>query len=278
MSTLTIVSPAIAPAPQAAPGRLVDAPASSRPADVPRPGVVVELSEQVRELTSTEKQDSDERKQRLRGRELTDEQKREVEELKKTDREVRAHEAAHKAAAGAYARGVARFDTVVGPDGRSYAIGGEVSIDTSPVSGDPEATVQKMEQVARAALAPADPSGQDRAVAAQARKAAAEARGEILAERAEERRARDAESAATSDGEDRLDVSSETSKAGGADGAEARSGLASVFGPTPPAGDHASESPVQAALHGHGPGESCPLCTAPGPGESRPRGALDLSA
>lgn len=257
---------------------MIDAPASSRPSDVPRPGVIVELSEQVRELTSTEKQDSDERKQRLRGRELTEEQKREVEELKKTDREVRAHEAAHKAAAGAYARGVARFDTVVGPDGRNYAVGGEVSIDTSPVSGDPEATVQKMEQVARAALAPADPSGQDRAVAAQARKAAAEARGEILAERAEERRAQDAEPATASDGESRPDVPSETSDAGRADAAEARSGLAPVFGRTPRAGDHGGESPVQAALHGHGPGESCPLCTAPGPGDSRTRGSVDLSA
>ena len=76
MSTLTIVAPAIAPLPQATPGRMVDAPASTRPADVPRADVVVRLSEQVREMTAAEKRDTDERKQRLFGRELSEEQKK----------------------------------------------------------------------------------------------------------------------------------------------------------------------------------------------------------
>ena len=43
-----------------------------------------------------------------------------------------------------------------------------MSIDTSPVGGDPEATIRKAQQVRAAANAPANPSSQDRQVAAQA--------------------------------------------------------------------------------------------------------------
>jgi hypothetical protein len=60
-----------------------------------------------------------------------------------------------------------------------YAVGGEVSIDCSPVKGDPQATVAKMQAIQRAAMAPADPSGQDRSVAAAAAAAAAQARQEM---------------------------------------------------------------------------------------------------
>jgi len=59
-----------------------------------------------------------------------------------------------------------------------YAVGGEVSIDTTPVKGDPQATVAKMETIKAAALAPADPSGQDRAVAAEASQEESQARQE----------------------------------------------------------------------------------------------------
>ncbi len=113
------------------------------------------------------------------GQELSEEDQRKVERLKQRDREVRAHEAAHMAAAGGNARGGAHFDYEKGPDGRSYAVGGEVSIDTSTVSGDPEATLAKAQAIRQAALAPADPSGQDRQVAAEAVAMAAQARQEI---------------------------------------------------------------------------------------------------
>lgn len=102
----------------------------------------------------------------------------EVRELAARDREVRAHEQAHMAVGGQYAGGVS-YDYSRGPDGRLYATGGSVSIDISPVSGDPAATITKMQQVQRAALAPAEPSGQDRAVAAQAAQLIAQARAEI---------------------------------------------------------------------------------------------------
>lgn len=100
--------------------------------------------------------------------ELTDEQQQQVQELKARDTEVRTHEAAHLAAAGPYASGGPNFEYTTGPDGKRYATGGSVSIDTSPIAGDPDATIRKMQQVRAAALAPADPSGQDQAVAAQA--------------------------------------------------------------------------------------------------------------
>jgi hypothetical protein len=112
------------------------------------------------------------------GARPADEQ-RELDKLKERDREVRAHEAAHMAAAGGHAKGGASFSYTRGPDGRLYASGGEVSIDTSAVPNDPRATLQKAQTIQRAALAPAEPSGQDRQVAAAAAAMAAEAQREI---------------------------------------------------------------------------------------------------
>jgi len=113
------------------------------------------------------------------------EEQRVIAELQRTDREVRAHENAHLAAAGGLARGVS-FEYTTGPDGRQYAVAGEVSIDTSPVSGDPNATIQKAQQIRAAASAPANPSGQDRQVAAQASQMEAAARVELAAKQREE--------------------------------------------------------------------------------------------
>ncbi|KMW57954.1 SrpA-related protein [Candidatus Rhodobacter oscarellae] len=98
---------------------------------------------------------------------LTEQEQQVVQKLKARDREVRAHEQAHAAVGGEYA-GQPTYSYQTGPDGQQYAIGGEVAIDAAPVPGDPEATIQKMEVVKAAALAPAEPSGQDRKVAAQA--------------------------------------------------------------------------------------------------------------
>ncbi|MGB7569780.1 MAG: putative metalloprotease CJM1_0395 family protein [Chitinivibrionales bacterium] len=109
---------------------------------------------------------------------FSEEDQEKVKELTKRDQEVRAHEQAHIAAGGQYVKGGATYQYQKGPDGKMYAVGGEVTIDTSPVKGDPQATVAKMEVVIRAALAPADPSGQDRSVAAQATQEEAQARQE----------------------------------------------------------------------------------------------------
>jgi len=113
--------------------------------------------------------------------ELTPDEQREVAALAERDREVRTHEQAHKATGGRYA-GAVSLSYTTGPDGRRYANSGVVPVDLSRVSGDPMATVQKLEQVKRAALAPADPSGADRRIAARAAQGAQRARMEVLAE------------------------------------------------------------------------------------------------
>jgi len=109
---------------------------------------------------------------------LSDEDQKKVKELEKRDQTVRTHESAHIAAGGQYVKGGATYQYQKGPDGKMYAVGGEVSIDTTPVKGDPQATVAKMETIKAAALAPADPSGQDRSVAAEASQEEAQARQE----------------------------------------------------------------------------------------------------
>lgn len=98
--------------------------------------------------------------------------------LQARDREVRQHEQAHLAASGGLALSGARFSYQRGPDGVDYAVGGEVSIDTSP-GGTPEETLQRARQLRAAALAPARPSGQDLAVAAQAARMAMDAQTEL---------------------------------------------------------------------------------------------------
>lgn len=116
--------------------------------------------------------------------ELTTEQEQVVREMKARDAEVRAHEMAHVAAGGAHVTSGPTYSYQSGPDGRRYAVGGEVGIDTSP-EDDPQATIMKMMQVRAAALAPAEPSGADRAVAASAAQTAAQARAELAQERME---------------------------------------------------------------------------------------------
>ncbi|MCP4323918.1 MAG: catalase [Psychromonas sp.] len=104
-----------------------------------------------------------------------------ISSLKHRDAEVNAHEKAHAAVGGQHA-GSPSYSYKTGPDGVKYAVSGEVSIDTSRVPGDPQATLQKAQQIKAAALAPVDPSGQDRKVAAKADQMATQARSEILEE------------------------------------------------------------------------------------------------
>ena len=105
-----------------------------------------------------------------------------VQQLKLRDQEVRAHEQAHASVGGVHA-GSASFTYTRGPNGALYATGGEVGISTSPVAGDPQATLQKARQVQAAALAPLNPSSQDRAVAARAGQMALDAQANLAAER-----------------------------------------------------------------------------------------------
>lgn len=118
--------------------------------------------------------------------ELSSEEEQQLREMKARDREVRAHEQAHKSAAGGLASGAVSFEFETGPDGKQYAVGGEVKIDTSPVKGDPEATARKAEKIQQAANAPAEPSSQDLQVAAQAFAMEQEANAQIRREKLEE--------------------------------------------------------------------------------------------
>src|SRR5512140_2488477 len=78
-------------------------------------------------------------------------------ELLEADAGVRAHEAAHLAAAGPAAAGGASYVYMMGPDGRLYAVGGSVKVDTSPVPGDPEATIRRARALIQAAFAVGQP-------------------------------------------------------------------------------------------------------------------------
>jgi len=108
-----------------------------------------------------------------------------IAKLKARDTEVRQHEQAHLAAAGGLARSGASYTYQRGPDGVNYAVGGEVQIDTSP-GRTPEETIARARTISAAALAPADPSGADRAVAAQALQLEQQARAELALKQAEE--------------------------------------------------------------------------------------------
>ena len=119
--------------------------------------------------------------------ELSEEEQQEVEELKARDREVRQHEQAHSAAGGQYTRGGPQYEYTSGPDGKRYATGGEVSIDVSKVADNPRATIGKMQVVYRAAMAPAEPSSADRAIAGEAKQKEAEARRELAEMQGQER-------------------------------------------------------------------------------------------
>lgn len=102
------------------------------------------------------------------GQALTPEEQAAVSKLQQRDREVRLHEAAHLAAAGGLAVSGASFSLETGPDGKRYAVGGDVRIDIS-TGRTPEETIRKARIIQAAALAPAEPSAADLQIAAQAR-------------------------------------------------------------------------------------------------------------
>lgn len=132
---------------------------------------------------NTQKVDNEENKKPSENsvddsKEISSEELREIQKLQQRDAEVKAHEQAHLSTAGQYAAGGASFSYQTGPNGKRYATGGEVPIDLSKEK-DPQATLAKMTQVRRAALAPANPSAADRNIAARASMMAAEAMSEL---------------------------------------------------------------------------------------------------
>lgn len=104
--------------------------------------------------------------------------------LEDRDQEVKMHEAAHIAAGGGVVTGGASFTYQKGPNGKMYAVGGEVPIDTSKEQTH-RATIAKMQKVKAAALAPSDPSPTDIKVASTASLMESKARQEIRKEEQE---------------------------------------------------------------------------------------------
>lgn len=121
---------------------------------------------------ATTHQSSDKSSQQIENDQLV------AKDLARRDREVRNHERIHASVGGAFTS-APHFSYQKGPDGQLYAVGGDVSIDTSAVAGDPRATLEKAQVIIRAALSVPEPSVQDRRVAAQARVMATEAQAEI---------------------------------------------------------------------------------------------------
>jgi len=107
-----------------------------------------------------------------------------INQLQHRDKEVRTHELAHARVGGA-ATGSPTYTFEQGPDGKKYAINGEVSVDLTTVAGDPQATIIKMQKVHAAALAPANPSVQDTRVAANAAQRILEAQSALLVQQGE---------------------------------------------------------------------------------------------
>jgi hypothetical protein len=110
---------------------------------------------------------------------LSNEALAEISRLKARDAQVHQHEQAHLSAAAGLDVSNASFTYQRGPNGVSYAVAGEVKIDTSP-GRTPEETLARAEMIRDAALAPADPSAVDRSVAAQAQNMAQQARIELM--------------------------------------------------------------------------------------------------
>lgn len=116
---------------------------------------------------------------------LSPDEQRQVQKLKEIDRKVRAHEQAHLSVGGDLVRGGASYSYQTGPDNQRYAVAGEVSIDVSPARTAKE-TIPKAEHIRATALAPADPSVQDRSVAARASQIEVDAQAELAMQKRQE--------------------------------------------------------------------------------------------
>jgi len=134
-----------------------------------------DINSQDKELSTKNKDD----------KELSSSERQQVSDLQQRDAEVKAHEAAHIAAGGSSVGGSASYTYQEGPDGKLYAIGGEVPISSSGGS-TPEETIRIAQEIQAGALAPANPSAQDLKVASSAALMESKARQELSKERSDE--------------------------------------------------------------------------------------------
>ena len=161
-------------------------PVQEEKAQVISPAYIVSLSgekdktEDLKEKEIAENKESSSSSEHWRRGKSDAEQKsieKELQEYAAIEKKVIAHEQAHKAAGGQYT-GAINYDKTQAPDGKQYIVGGDVSIDISE-ENTPEKTITKMQVVKSAAMAPADPSPQDRQVASTATQIEMSARQEL---------------------------------------------------------------------------------------------------
>jgi hypothetical protein len=153
----------------------------------------------------TRQQLSKQRKQAASETAQLQNMQQEIKAMSARDREVRAHEQAHRVVGGQHA-GPVMLNLERGPDGVHYAVSGEVAINVSAIANDPQASIQKLMQVRRAALAPAEPSAQDLQVAAAASHKMLEAQAQLLAQQSAMQQA---ERVKKADNESQVDVSND---------------------------------------------------------------------
>ncbi|MDQ7045561.1 MAG: putative metalloprotease CJM1_0395 family protein [Sulfurimonas sp.] len=127
----------------------------------------VQKSPEKKRLKEEEEKKVAEAKKETLTDKLSPDEERLVNDLQSRDSEVKTHEAAHQSAGGGMT-GAASYTYQQGPDGKMYAIGGEVSINM-PSGSSPQETIANARQVAASAMAAGSPSPQDHAVAASAR-------------------------------------------------------------------------------------------------------------
>lgn len=136
--------------------------------------------------TSAQKPAADTPSKTVEPKTLSPEEQRVVAELQQIDRTVRAHEQAHLQAGHGVVTSGPNYTYTYGPDGKQYAVGGEVGIDTS-AEKKPEDNIDKGERIQAAALAPRDPSPQDYRVASIGGRLEAQGHSDLAVQQAEER-------------------------------------------------------------------------------------------
>lgn len=134
--------------------------------------IYLELAKKIGELNSIDNKEAQKSFHRedffeLSGENKYDEYdyKRVLEKFKNTDSNIRAHEQSHAASGNTTSPISYRYQT--GPDGKLYAVGGEVRLDTS-LPRDPEAARFKLSQIQNAASSPSHMSGADAQISIQA--------------------------------------------------------------------------------------------------------------
>lgn len=154
---------------------------------------VATISQEAKELLNTEKshaemshEGEDKKKNDSSSKNnLSQEEKQKIQDMENRDKEVKTHEQAHKAAAQGINSSSPSYETKKGPDGKDYAVAGEVRIGFTPTE-DNEKNLEKAKTLRNAALAPAEPSSQDLKVAQDATRMIFEYSQKIQSEKSKE--------------------------------------------------------------------------------------------